>query len=109
MPDSFPHRIIPSTKSRTSTVVSPDDEAHNRPKHVEIDKYKLAKTNCAPSWFYVQDYIGMDGQQNTKCNKYNLKSLLHVLPHPILRQLYTKIYILLKYSRLKNVIHILFQ
>ena len=44
MPDSFPHRIIPSNMCRTNTVVSPDDEADNCPKHVEIDKYKHSKT-----------------------------------------------------------------
>jgi hypothetical protein len=28
--------------------------AYSCPKHVEIDKYY--KKNCAPSWFYLQDY-----------------------------------------------------
>jgi len=33
--------------------------AHSRPKHVEIDRCKYTKKNCAPSWFYVRDYTEM--------------------------------------------------
>jgi hypothetical protein len=27
---------------------------------------KHIKQNCAPSWAYLRDYTGMDGQQNIK-------------------------------------------
>ena len=38
---------------------------HSRPKHVEkLNKH--TKKNCAPSWLYLHDYIGMHGQQNIK-------------------------------------------
>ena len=40
--------------------------AHIRPKYVDIDKYKYTKKNCAPCWFYLQDYTEMHGQQNIK-------------------------------------------
>jgi hypothetical protein len=40
--------------------------AYSRPKHVEIDKYKYIKKNCAPSWLYLQDYTEIHGQQNIK-------------------------------------------
>jgi hypothetical protein len=26
----------------------------------------ILRINCAPSWFYIQDYTGMHGQQNIK-------------------------------------------
>jgi len=38
---------------------------HSRPKHVEKGN-KYTKKNCAPSWLYLQDYIGMQSQQNIK-------------------------------------------
>jgi hypothetical protein len=34
-------------------------------KHVE-KRNKHTKKKCAPSWFYLQDYTGMHGQQNVK-------------------------------------------
>jgi len=34
-------------------------------KHVE-KRNKHTKKNCAQSWFYLQDYIGMHGQRNIK-------------------------------------------
>ena len=36
------------------------------PKYVEIDtlKVNILRINCAPNWFYLQDYTGMHGQQN---------------------------------------------
>jgi hypothetical protein len=37
--------------------------AHSRPKHVER-RNKHTKKNCEPSWLYLQDYTGMDCQQN---------------------------------------------
>jgi hypothetical protein len=39
--------------------------AHSRPKHIE-KRNKHTKKNCAPSWFYLQDYTGLHGQQNLK-------------------------------------------
>ena len=35
------------------------------PKHLE-KRNKHTKKNCAQSWLYLQDYIGMDGQKNIK-------------------------------------------
>ena len=40
-------------------------QAHRRPKHVE-KRNKQTKKNRAPSWFYLQDYTGMHGQQSIK-------------------------------------------
>jgi len=31
----------------------------------DISRLRVKK-NCAPSWFYLQDYTGMHGQQNIK-------------------------------------------
>jgi len=63
IPDSHPNRIT-STKCCTNTVVSPDDG------HVVAwSMYRLInilRINCAPSWFYLQDYTDMHGQQNKK-------------------------------------------
>jgi hypothetical protein len=39
--------------------------AHGRPKHVE-KRNKHNKKNCASNRLYLQDYIGMHGQQNIK-------------------------------------------
>jgi hypothetical protein len=39
--------------------------AHSRPKYVE-KRNEHTKKNCAQSWFYLQDYTGMHGQQNIK-------------------------------------------
>jgi len=62
-----------NTKCRIDTVISADDFfiiylftaigllpsgsgwAHSHPKHVE-KRNKCEKKNCAPSWFYLQDY-----------------------------------------------------
>jgi len=41
------------------------NETFIRPKYVE-NINKLTKKNCAPIWLYLQDYTGMDGQQNKK-------------------------------------------
>jgi len=41
--------------------------AHSRLKYVE-KRNKHTKKNCAPSWLYLQDYTGMNGQQNIKYN-----------------------------------------
>ena len=60
---SLPHRIT-STKCRKNTVVSPDDGpivARNILRLINI-----LRINCAPSWFYLQDYTEMHGQQNVK-------------------------------------------
>ena len=32
-------------------------------KHIQKSN-KHIKKNCAPSWLYLQDYTGMQGQQN---------------------------------------------
>jgi len=36
---------------------------HNFSKYVYFFSLHTKK-NCAPSWFYLQDYTGMHGQQN---------------------------------------------
>jgi hypothetical protein len=46
------------------TVVSADDGpivARNMKRLINT-----LRINCAPSWFYLQDYTGMHGQQNIK-------------------------------------------
>jgi len=41
--------------------------AHSRPKLVE-KRNKHIKKYYAPSWLYLQDDTGTDGQQNIKCS-----------------------------------------
>ena len=63
IPDSHPHRIT-STKCRKNTVISPDDGhivARNTYRLININ---IVRINCALSWFYLEDYIEMHGQQN---------------------------------------------
>ena len=70
IPDSHPHRIT-STKCHINTVVPPDDGhivARNMYRN-EINRVR----KCAPSWFYLQDYRGMHGQQNIKSHSLYLK------------------------------------
>jgi hypothetical protein len=62
MPDSHPYRIT-STKCHINTVVSPDD-GHIVARLINTLRNKHTKKNCAPSWLYLQDYTGMDSQQN---------------------------------------------
>ena len=53
-----------STKCCINTVVSPDDGpivARNKQRLINI-----LRINCPPSWFYLQDYTEMHGQQNIK-------------------------------------------
>jgi hypothetical protein len=65
VPDSHLHRLI-NTKCRIDTVISPDD-GHVVVRRVEkINKH--TKKNCAQIWFYLQDYTGMQDQQNIKCS-----------------------------------------
>ena len=44
---------------------------HSCPKHVQKSNKHIKKI-CTPSWFYLQDFTGMHGQQNIKklSNKY---------------------------------------
>jgi len=42
---------------------------HSRPKHVE-KRNKHTKKNCTTSWFYLQDYTRMHGQQNVQFDTY---------------------------------------
>ena len=44
-------------------------------RHVE-KRNKFSKKNCAPSWFYLQDYTGMHSQQNIKELKFLYVSFL---------------------------------
>jgi len=63
IPDNHPHTKI-STKCHINTAVPPDDGpivARNMYRLINI-----LRINCAPSWFYLQDYIEMHGQQNIK-------------------------------------------
>ena len=60
IPDSHPHRIT-STKCRINTVLSPDDGpiiARNMQRLININ---ILRINCAPNWFYLQDYTEMHG------------------------------------------------
>ena len=50
---------------RIDTVISSWWWTHGCPKHAE-KLFKYIKKNCAPSWTYLQDYTGMQGQQNIK-------------------------------------------
>ena len=54
-----------NTRYRIGTVFSPDDGHILAPKHVEKSN-KYIKKICAPTWFYLQDYTSMHGQQNIK-------------------------------------------
>jgi hypothetical protein len=60
---------VTNGRYRISTVFSPDIFSwwwkHSCPKHVEKSNKHVNKI-CAPSWFYLQDYTRMDGQQNIK-------------------------------------------
>jgi hypothetical protein len=50
-----------------NTVVSSDDEhtvARNMYRLINTLRNKNSKKNYASRWFYLQDYTGMDGQQN---------------------------------------------
>jgi hypothetical protein len=63
IPDSHTHRIT-NIKCRKNTVLSPDDGpivARNIWRLTNI-----LRTNCAPSWVYLQDYTEMHGQRNIK-------------------------------------------
>jgi len=71
IPDSHPCRIT-STKCPIDTVISPDDGSHSCPKHVE-KRNKHTKKNCTSSWYYLQDYTGMQGKK--KHEKKNLNSV----------------------------------
>jgi len=51
IPDSHPHRVT-NTNRRIDTVIPPDD---GRATHVE--KIKILRKNCAPSWLDLQDQI----------------------------------------------------
>ena len=61
IPDGHPHRVT-NSRCRTGTIISPDDGhivARNMWRLINI-----LRINCAPSWFYLQDYTRMHGQQN---------------------------------------------
>jgi hypothetical protein len=61
--DGHPHRIT-STKCYINTVVSPDD---GRIVVQNVERLiNILRTNCAPSWLYLQDYTQMHSQQNVK-------------------------------------------
>jgi hypothetical protein len=60
MPDS--HLYIQSDKYH---VFSPDD-GHTVARNMQRKKNKYIEKNCARSWFCLQNYIRMQGQQNIK-------------------------------------------
>ena len=65
IPDSHPHRIT-SSKCRINTVVSPEDGpivARNMWRLININVLRI---NCAPSWFYLQDYTEMQVNKTLK-------------------------------------------
>jgi hypothetical protein len=55
-------RII-SIKCRINTAVSPDDGPIVARNMYGLIKIHVLITNCAPSWFYLQDYTQMHGQK----------------------------------------------
>jgi hypothetical protein len=58
IPDSYPHKIITSTKRRINTVVSPDDEhivARNMLRLINVLRINILRINCVPSSLYLQD------------------------------------------------------
>jgi len=77
-------RFHPNTAKRQSTKkhntyqllciysAPPDDGLQICPKHVEVEWRKKLRINSASSWFSLQEYIEMHGQQNTKFVQYNL-------------------------------------
>jgi hypothetical protein len=64
IPDSHLYRVT-CTKCRVGTVFSPDDGHVFDGKNVEKSN-KCIKKNCEQSWFCLQDYSRMHGQQNMK-------------------------------------------
>jgi len=56
IPGSHPHRIT-STKCRINTDVSPDDGPKVARNMLRLRNINILRMNCAPSWFYLQDYI----------------------------------------------------
>ena len=64
IPDSHPHRLT-NTKCCIYTVTFPHD-GHTVERHCRENKY--TKKNFATSWFNLQDYTGMHGQQNKFVN-----------------------------------------
>ena len=55
----------PPTSWRSILIISSHLRLHTRQYG---DKYKYTKKNCASSWFYLQYYTEMHGQQNIKYN-----------------------------------------
>jgi len=49
--------------------------AHNRPKHIKIDKYEHTKKTLSAKFFFLQDYTEVHGQLNIK-NTFRLFVLL---------------------------------
>jgi hypothetical protein len=49
--------------------IPPDDELQICPKHVEVDCRNKLRINSVSSWFLLQGYIEMHGQQNIKILK----------------------------------------
>jgi hypothetical protein len=64
IPDSHPHRVT-NTWCRIGKVFSPDD-GHIVARNMYRKAINILRKNCAPSWFYLQDYTGMHGQQYIK-------------------------------------------
>jgi hypothetical protein len=52
-------------------VISPDD-GHIVARNMYRIEINIQRSNCAPGWFYLQDYTKMHGQQN-------IKLLVHIL------------------------------
>ena len=66
IPDSHPHRVT-STKCRINTVVSPDDGPIAARNMYRLTDINILRNNCAPRWFYLQDYTEM--RRSTKHKK----------------------------------------
>ena len=70
IPDSYLYRVT-ITRCRIGTVISPDD-GHIVARNMKRKAINTLRKNWAPSWFHLQDYTRIHGQQNTKLSVRNL-------------------------------------
>jgi len=77
IPYSHSHRVT-NTKCHIHTVISPDD-GHIIARNMQRKEINILRKNCAPSWFYLQDYTRMNGQQQNITNFILIK--IQCFPH----------------------------
>jgi hypothetical protein len=62
--DGHPQRVT-NTRRRIDRVISPY-HGHIVARNMSRIEINIERRNCAPGWFYLQDYTRMHGQQNIK-------------------------------------------